>query len=94
MENKREIQKLYENYVSQNIAVTEEYKQTSKEFANKIEKFEKNLKAKDISLIQELEEILNLINKMNEEQAKKSFEAGYSMGVNLTFEAINNGKLK
>lgn len=34
------------------------------------------------------------MSKMQEEQAKKSFEIGYSMGVNLTLEAIENGKIK
>ena len=44
--------------------------------------------------LKEFEEICKLMSNMQEEQAKKSFEIGYSMGVNLTLEAIENGKIK
>ena len=94
MESKKEIQKLYEKYISQDIDLTEEYKKTSKEFAKKVEEFEQNLKIENFAFIKEFEEICKLMSKMQEEQAKKSFEIGYSMGVNLTLEAIENGKIK
>ena len=94
MENKKEIQKLYEKYISQDMELTEEYKEASKEFAKKAEKFEKSLKIKDFALLKEFENICKLMSNMQEEQAKKSFEIGYSMGVNLTLEAIENGKIK
>ena len=94
MENKKEIQKLYEKYISQDMELTEEYKEASKEFAKKAEKFEKSLKIKDFALLKEFENICKLMSNMQEEQAKKSFEIGYSMGVNLTLEAIENRKIK
>ena len=88
MESKKEIQKLYEKYISQDIDLTEEYKKSSKEFAKKVEEFEQNLKIENFAFIKEFEEICKLMSKMQEEQAKKSFEIGYSMGVNLTLEAL------
>lgn len=94
MESKKEIQKLYEKYISQDIDLTEEYKKASKEFAKKVEEFEQNLKIENFAFIKEFEEICKLMSKMQEEQAKKNFEIGYSMGVNLTLEAIENGKIK
>ena len=91
MKNKKEIQKIYENYVSQNIILTEEYKKASEEFAIRIEKLEEGLEE---SVVKELDKICQLMSKMQEEQAKKSFEEGFSLGVNLTLEATKKDNLK
>ena len=78
MENDSELQKLYEDYVSQNIVITEKYNEYSKQFANNMDNLITKLNTLDKNLIKEIEKIIDLMTKMQEEQSRQSFKLGYS----------------
>lgn len=80
MENDSELQKLYEDYVSQNIVITEKYNEYSKQFANNMDNLITKLNNLDKNLIKEIEKIIDLMTKMQEEQSRQSFKLGYSLG--------------
>ena len=80
MENDSELQKLYEDYVSQNIVITEKYNEYSKQFANNMDNLITKLNTLDKNLIKEIEKIIDLMTKMQEEQSRQSFKLGYSLG--------------
>ena len=74
MENDSELQKLYEDYVSQNIVITEKYNEYSKQFANNMDNLITKLNTLDKNLIKEIEKIIDLMTKMQEEQSRQSFK--------------------
>lgn len=88
MDKKKEIQSLYENYVSQNISLTENYKKYSNEFAKSVDGLIQRLSKVDENLIEEVNCICDLMSEMQEEQAKIAFESGYILGTNILMEVV------
>ena len=85
MENRKEIEKLYENYVSPNILPTDKYKKIKNEFIKSMENLEKKV---DENIMREIEDVCEKMRELQEEQSKQMFEEGYKLGVNLIIEAI------
>lgn len=88
IENKKTIIKLYEEYISQNNQPTKEYVKLKEDFEIILNELIKNKKDEESLKIERLCECLL---KMNKEQETKAFVEGYTLGTNLTTEAIYRG---
>lgn len=85
MEESKTISKLYDNYIETDLKTNKKYREISRQFVNKTEKFSKKLKKKDKK---ELDKIINLVFNMNTESERQTFIYAYSLGVKLTTEAL------
>ena len=84
-EDKKTIIKIYEEYVSQNNKPTKEYVQLKEEFETILNDLIKNdLKGNGTKI----EKLCDCLLKMNKEQETNAFVEGYTLGTNLTTEAI------
>lgn len=85
MEEKKEISKLYDDYIEGKIKTSKKYKEISNKFVDRIERFRDKLKKKDKK---ELDRIIELVFDMNGESERQTFIYAYSLGVRLTTEAL------
>ena len=88
MDSKKTVKKLYEDYISQNNTPTKEYLKAKDEFESTLIEWEKNISASEKT---RLETICKCLFKMNKEQETNAFVEGYTLGTNLTTEAIYRG---
>jgi len=88
MDSKKTIIKLYEEYISKNNKPTKEYLNLKNEFEETVGMLSKNISDSEKS---RLERVCECLIKMNREQETNAFVEGYTLGTNLTTEAINRG---
>lgn len=82
------IDELYNNVVVDNITESEEYQENLKEYNKILENIEnEELKKKLIKLKE-------LINSMVSDSDKTTFKIGFSLGVKMVIEALNNNNIK
>lgn len=82
------IEELYNNVAISNITESEEYQEMLKEY-NKIV-----VDIEDKELKQKIIELKEDINLMVSDADKTTFKVGFSMGVKMVIEALNNNSIK
>ena len=82
------IDELYNNVVIDNIIESEEYQENLKQY-NKILEYIENEELK-----QKLIKLKELINSMVSDSDRTTFKIGFSLGVKLVMEALNNNSIK
>ena len=86
--NKKTIIKLYEEYISPNNKSTKEYEKLKDEFAYTLEDLMENMSD---GKKEKLGKVCDCLLKMGKEQEVSAFVEGYTLGTNLTTEAIHRG---
>ena len=82
------IDELYNNVVVANITESEEYQENLKEYNKILETIENE------ELNQKLIKLKELINLMVSDSDKTTFKIGFSLGVKMVIEALNNNNIK
>lgn len=87
-ENKKTIMKLYNEYISQNNNPTKKYIELKKEFEKTVKELTEGVTENEKTKI---ERICECLLEMGKEQETNAFVEGYTLGTNLTTEAIYRG---
>ena len=82
------IDELYNNVVVANITESEEYQENLKQYNKILENIENE------ELKQKLIKLKELINSMVSDSDRTTFKIGFSLGVKMVIEALNNNNIK
>ena len=82
------IDELYNNVVIDNIIESEEYQENLKQYNKILENIENE------ELKQKLIKLKELINSMVSDSDRTTFKIGFSLGVKMVIEALNNNNIK
>lgn len=82
------IDELYNNVVIDNIIESEEYQENLKQYNKILENIENE------ELKQKLIKLKELINSMVSDSDRTTFKIGFSLGVKMVMEALNNNSIK
>ena len=82
------IDELYNNVVLANITESEEYQENLKQYNKILENVENE------ELKQKLIKLKELINSMVSDSDRTTFKIGFSLGVKMVIEALNNNNIK
>ena len=82
------IDELYNNVVIANITESEEYQENLKQYNKILENIENE------ELKQKLIKLKELINSMVSDSDRTTFKIGFSLGVKMVIEALNNNNIK
>ena len=88
MESKKTIMKLYNEYVAENNIPNKEYSKLKDEFETVLNELVHNIPDKEKT---KLEKVCECLLKMGKEQETNAFVEGYTLGTNITTEAIYRG---
>lgn len=82
------IEELYNNVMIANITESEEYQENLKQYNKILENIENE------ELKQKLIKLKELINSMVSDSDRTTFKIGFSLGVKMVIEALNNNNIK